>query len=1222
MNSIRGMMSDEGKAKVAEQIAQLWGKLNHFNVKIVGVNYDFVINLGYEDTAALMVNAAEIANPSTFKGISYLELDFDKNEFLWFVDALKDNMEEHLQELGYHVQMMEEKPVLGFLRSAHEPAAMLAPATHSNNLQIPEMVLELVPQVFGVDKVSPDTQLRTLYKDPITAIYHLKLELKLKGIELSNAFSHQNKTIRDLIANCTWNDDDSLEPNASSSEFTLCTPQQAGMLAFLASDKSKFIIQDLWEMTGDVSVQKLVASWKVVAENHESLRSVFTEIHGKFYQKICSQDITEWTFAQFQDEQEALKWAEAQMQLERSKGFAIDSKSFVRMSMGEIVGTNSRRIIMCLTIHHCITDGWSNSVIFNDLLRVYNGLAIPKAIRSHPSPIEKESLESQKYWKDRFKDFSPSFLPYSFSRSDLIGVTKSWSTVFEMNNDRASKLRRELSISNYAFFQAALAIMIAKYTRNFDVTFGGICSGRNHEIVGIDRSCGFFVNTTPIRVILDSSMVGDELLQLCHQQYQCQQPYLRDTTKEIRYWISASSNEPLFNVLLTYQKFLGVMHPRDSVITAKNTKHYTADTEQPISFVIWPKGGHYVLEVKYDCNKFSLEMVQTLALNFIDTVHSLVEENHLPISIARLLGPGKEERAKLINFGRGTSVSITETVDTLFQVQVKQNPSLIAVRQGTQSITYAELNRKAESLASYLIKEGVVVGDIIGLVSIRSIDFIIGLLGILKAGAAYLPLDSSLPKERISYMVTTANCKMVLHHSRSFDSVEGLSAPLVSLSVVEEKETSFIPVAPSPISAAYVIFTSGSTGKPKGIVLEHLALVNYIKDYGSQIEVKPGMKVAQVASISFDACVSDVFTALCYGAELVLRDEFDFFQVLRVANIAMITPTALSKLDPSEFTNLKSVILAGEMVPPLLVEKWAKRCQLWNAYGPSEITVASSFGRLTDANLIHTGKPVANTLQYIVDDNMQLVPHGVAGQLVIGGIGVAKGYLGRPDLTAERFIDNHFEKDGSKMYLTGDTCRWTENGEIQILGRTDEMVKVKGYRVELEEVSDVISRCTEVSGCVALVKEDMLVAFVSPSTVNVQKVREFALQHLPHFMIPAVFVPLEEIPMNSNGKADKKLLKTMEVEFKFEEITTEEEKLLAQIWASVLKVDITKIGRQSSFFELGGDSISAIQIVSECAARNIFLSTSDIFKYQTISQLLENSTTNDIQVQNVSYSVE
>ncbi|KAJ3201890.1 hypothetical protein HK099_002064, partial [Clydaea vesicula] len=534
------------------------------------------------------------------------------------------------------------------------------------------------------------------------------------------------------------------------------------------------------------------------------------------------------------------------------------------------------------------------------------------------------------------------------------------------------------------------------------------------------------------------------------------------------------------------------------------------------------------------------------------------------------------------------------------------DPELVAVEHQGSSITYRELNEKSNKIAYKLASKGVNIGDYIGILTNRSIEMIIGIFGVLKAGAAYMIMDAKLPKSRMEYMLDVSKCKIVLVHPsvESEFSEYSHKIDLLSMSTFDFQDSikkNEIVQKPTGNDPAYIVFTSGSTGKPKGVLISHGSLCNTILPQPNLVHVKKGERCGQFLNIAFDASIAEIFCTLSVGGTLVLCPE-NILEMPNNLESLVITPTGLSLLKPNDFPYLKNVVVGGEAITSSLAKTWS-HLNLWMSYGPSECTICCAEGKLEDINKVTAGKPTPNTFHYIVDKNMNLVPRGIAGELVIGGKGVGMGYVNRPDLTAERFIANHFANDGSKMYRTGDICRWTEEGEIKILGRDDEMVKVKGYRIELSEVSGVVSNFAKVENCVVQVKDGNLIAYVTPKDIKIELLREFVSNSLAHYMCPVAYVTLEQFPTTANGKIDKAKLLTLETSSFHEEPATETEKQLAQIWSDLLKVEISKIGRQTSFFEIGGDSISAIQLVSKCKDVGLHISTTQVFNKATLSQI-------------------
>ncbi|KAJ3066842.1 hypothetical protein HK102_007548, partial [Quaeritorhiza haematococci] len=506
-------------------------------------------------------------------------------------------------------------------------------------------------------------------------------------------------------------------------------------------------------------------------------------------------------------------------------------------------------------------------------------------------------------------------------------------------------------------------------------------------------------------------------------------------------------------------------------------------------------------------------------------------------------------------------------------------------------------------LAQHLVNQGAKPGTTICLVVSRSPEMIIGIVAAVKTGAAYAPVDSSFPSDRIAYIIKETGCSLILTTDGDEDKVPVMGANNKVISVTEylrrDRDDSLTFTRPQPEDevdrTAIMIFTSGTTGKPKGVRLHHQGVLNIVS--WDALQLGPESRIMQFMAIGFDACAWECFSAFAHGATLVLRGD-DLFTALKTATHLIITPTGLSQLDSSELTNLKTIVVAGEPCPQELVNRWATQATMLNAYGPTEISIISHLGWLEPMQDVRVGRPVPNSKCYILDDRLQRVPLGMPGEVVIGGMGVSLGYLNNPELTNERFVDNPFH--GGKMYRTGDIGKWERDGQVTILGRKDDMVKVKGYRIELDEIVTAICHLPGVTGAVALVKDALLVAFVTPQSASAEGIRASLMKSLPFYMVPSTIQPLEKFPMNANGKADRNALRNMVVETSAEAPTDAREEKLAAIWAAVLNVEVGRIGKHTSFFEVGGDSISAIRLVAKCREAGWGLSTADVFKHQTL----------------------
>ena len=568
-------------------------------------------------------------------------------------------------------------------------------------------------------------------------------------------------------------------------------------------------------------------------------------------------------------------------------------------------------------------------------------------------------------------------------------------------------------------------------------------------------------------------------------------------------------------------------------------------------------------------------------------------------------------------------------VHELFAAQVAKTPDNIAVIFEGQKLTYQELNHRANQVAHYLQSLGVEPEVLVGICVERSLEMIIGMLGILKAGAAYLPLDPTYPKERLSFMLSDSQVQVLLTQQKFVESFADSGAKTVCLDQDWELITRQNQENPtSDVTAenlAYVIYTSGSTGTPKGVMIQHRGVCNLAQAQVKLFGVNQNSRVLQFASFSFDASVSEIVMALCSGASLYLgnqdslRPGIDLIRFLRQQSIthATLPPTALAALPKEELPNLQTLIVAGEACNPKLIAQWSKERRFFNAYGPTESTVCATVAECTFGETQPTiGRAIANIQIYILDHNLQPVPIGVPGELYIGGDGLARGYLNRPELTKEKFISNPFKKtEGSRLYKTGDLARYLPDGNIEFLGRVDNQVKIRGFRIELDEIEKLLIQHPDVKQAAVIAREDIpgdkrLLAYVvlnqKPEAI-VTTLKNLLQENLPQYMIPGVFVVLDSLPLTPNGKVDRQNLPVCDrtrpdLEESFVAPRNPIEEKLAAIWADLLGFE--QIGVNENFFNLGGHSLIVAQILSRVRdSFQVELSFANIFANPTVAGL-------------------
>ncbi|WP_406727867.1 amino acid adenylation domain-containing protein [Streptomyces sp. GD-15H] len=562
----------------------------------------------------------------------------------------------------------------------------------------------------------------------------------------------------------------------------------------------------------------------------------------------------------------------------------------------------------------------------------------------------------------------------------------------------------------------------------------------------------------------------------------------------------------------------------------------------------------------------------------------------------------------------------------LFAGQARRNPDRVAVTYGDSQVSYGVLDRLSNRLAGLLRDRGVGRESLVGLCVPRSIEMVVGLLAIVKAGAAYVPLDPAYPQDRLAYMVEDAGLGVVLAGRAAVGVLPETDAPVLVVEDLWSELDAWPDTDPaSDVTCddlAYVIYTSGSTGRPKGVQVTHRGIRGIARWQNENYGLDTPTRVLQGTSLSFDISVWELSAALLSGGTLVLpppdlqmigTDLADFLTEQAVENINL-TPAALSTLPVESLPFLKCVSVGGEACPRELVRTWSEDRLFFNGYGPSEATIAVSVARYTpDLERVHIGRPIDGAQMYVLDSRLQLQPVGVAGELYLGGAGLARGYLGRPELTAEAFVANPFGEAGSRLYRTGDLARFLPDGNVEFLGRVDDQVKIRGFRVELGEIEDALTQHPDVTSAAVLVHQEgatkRLVAFVvGREAVPGEVLRSFLAERLPHYMVPGVFVPLDVLPLSPNGKVDRAVLAGLPWEEhaagerEFVAPRTEVEEKLALVWGEVLGTG-QPVGVHDNFFSLGGDSILSLQVIFRAKQLGLYFTVKQLFEFQSIAEL-------------------
>ncbi|KAJ1985062.1 hypothetical protein H4R34_000239 [Dimargaris verticillata] len=569
------------------------------------------------------------------------------------------------------------------------------------------------------------------------------------------------------------------------------------------------------------------------------------------------------------------------------------------------------------------------------------------------------------------------------------------------------------------------------------------------------------------------------------------------------------------------------------------------------------------------------------------------------------------------------------TIQGLFGQWVDRLPHQLAVIDGDRALTYRELSQCVNRLAHTLQAEHKVTREVrVAFLGRRSLEATVAIMAIVHAGGAFILIDSQAPTDRVAYMLEDSQTRLLLTTQQNLDCVPlGFLGRVVNIDGCCSMDTE-LPVAVLhtlvyPHNLVYIVYTSGTTGTPKGVLIEYLSLINLTTDPVMDTIFSPGARVWQFFSIGFDAYINDFFGTLLHGGTLVLMGS-DPLESLKLVDIAPTTPSFWAKLNPKDFPNVKIVCFGGEPCPKSLIDRWGDQCRLHNFYGPSETTIVCQGTEHFKGKPVTIGKPLANVFSYVVDHLLQLVPMGVIGELLIGGVGVARGYCNLPELTAERFLPNPFGP--GRVYRTGDLVRWLPDGNLEYIGRRDNQVKLNGFRIELEEVESVAGQCSRVQQAAVLVHRNHLVCFVTPELSDFAPLADHLRQKLPHYMVPHTLVALAQLPTTVNGKVDKRALADLDLDsaahcslvadsatLDLDTDTTldtasdnafaDQEAVLRQAWAELLDVPVERIARQAHFFQLGGDSIVAILLVSKCRQQGYQLTVPTVYAHPVLASL-------------------
>ncbi len=1024
-------------------------------------------------------------------------------------------------------------------------------------------------------------------------------------------------------------------PQHVQNVYTL-TPMQKGMLfhALLDSESVAYVEQFFFNIVGSFDPAIFEESINELILRHDILRTIFnTDIPEQPLQVVLKHRPIKLHYVSILDlnESDQQVYIDKLKQEDRESGFDLHQGPLMRVSL---VQTIDNAYTILWTFHHILMDGWSIPLLTQEVFRIYQckyegiPLSLPEvpAYEQYIEWLEEEDKEeAAEFWEAYLQGYDQHVqLPQKRRQAEGYQLDSVVLELTEVQTTQLHQLAKTYNVTLNTLLQTAWGILLHKYNASNDAIFGSVVSGRPGFIRGIEAMIGLFINTIPVRIhcSAESSFID------CVQDIQEQALDAADYHYYPLFEIQARTrlNRDLINHIMVFENAplgqkLQSFNDESPLPFHIDNVELTQQTNYDLNVIIIP-GDRVHISFDFNAFVYDRETIELVSKRFNSILEQVMYEPDIRVQDIGMVTD--EEKQQILEVFNHTEVAYKadSTIHTLFEEQVLKTPDHTAVVFQDKTLTYRALNNKADQLAGLLRRKGVGPNQIVGIMTYHSIEMIIGIMGILKAGGAYVPIDPAYPEDRIQYILEDSGASLLLTQRQLLDKVnnEIEQIDLENAAIYEfvaGGDSGHSEVKAGPRDLAYVIYTSGTTGKPKGVMIEHHALINLCMWHQRAFKVTEADHATKLAGFGFDASVWEVFPYLTAGASLhILEESLDVFWLNQYFEQHDITisflPTPLcEKFMELENHSLRILLTGGDRLKVYRDRSY----KLINNYGPTESTVvATSIQISSEQQSYPIGKPIDNYKIYIVDGQNQLQPAGIPGELCIAGAGLARGYVNLPELTAEKFADNPFVP-GQRIYRTGDLARWLPDGSIEFLGRMDHQVKIRGYRIELGEIESQLVHYEPVKSAVVIVNEDpsgdkaLYAYFTANKDVAIDEIKRYLLKELPHYMVPAYVMQMEELPLTPNGKVDREALSKLGIQTRslreYAAPQNETEETLTAIWQEVLGLS-AEIGIHDHFFELGGHSLKATTLAAKMhQAFDVHIPLKDIFAYPTIHGLAQ-----------------
>jgi fengycin family lipopeptide synthetase D len=1096
-----------------------------------------------------------------------------------------------------------------------------------------QRVLEIVGNITGNKNIGVNVNFFDLGVDSLKAgriISSIQTEFDV-NIHLEEVFSMPS--VRLLAGHIDNASKAMLEPivplaNEINKEFEICSlssgQKRIYALSSTEEDSILYNIPVVMKISGKVDCNVIKSSFQKLIEKHSSLRTSFEMSKGEPVQKIFRHAELDFSFSILNGKADEAAINNAVKDF--IKPFDLKKTSLFRVSLIKLA---QEEHLLMIDVHHIICDGGSFEIIIRDFENAYKGMDIKQNRADFKDYVvwqEKQNSslmikEQEKYWLSRFKEEVPiSDIPLDFKRP-AIQSNKGAGIFFELDKDMTSKLKQlaiEKKTTLNTVLLSAYYLLLLKYTGQEDIVVGSPVAGRLHP--DTHDMVGMFVNTLALRNYPSGNKTFSEFLSevknnmaeaLKNQEYPFER--LVDALNLKR----DLSRNPLFDTVFVLQN---VTRSKIEIgdLSLLPVKFRNDTSKFDITLLAEEINGNLCFELEYCSELFRQSTMESFRDRFVVLLGKILSNINAKICDLEIISEA-EKKLIIEEFNdTGEQCTSNNTVVQLFEEQAAKVPDKRALVYKNNSMTYAMLNENVNKLAYLLKEKGVGAGDIIGIMLTPSMDMVVGVLAILKAGGVFLPIDAEYPDERIAYLLEDSKSKVLITEGKLTEKIKSCIETICLDTRELEKYSCTNPESTiTPEDRAYLIYTSGSTGKPKGVIVEHKALMNLCTWHVDYYKVTQEDKSTKYAGFGFDASVWEIFPYIIAGSEIhIIEDDLrlDVEGLNRYFEENRITISFLPTQICEQFMKLENISLRALLTGGDKLRSFSKKnYSLYNNYGPTENTVVTTVFLVDKLyNNIPIGKPIKNCKLFVLDKYGKVTPIGIAGELCISGCGLAKGYLNNEELTKEKFVDNPY-LPGQKMYMTGDSVKRLPDGILEFLGRKDEQVKIRGFRIEAGEIeAQLLCHSSIEEAVISIYTDDMqekhlCAYFVATGEFDIKELKDYLAEHLPYYMLPEYFVKLEHIPLNQNGKVDRKALPIPEFvrnDSEYAQPDNEAERMLKDIWQEVLGLE--RISVKDNFLELGGHSLKATVLVSRIHKDfGVQVSAKQIFKLSTIRKLAQ-----------------